>query len=201
MMRVRAPRTLLAALALLVACDAPPPRATGDVAPPDSAGGVVASTVPSLDSLALLDSALIAASDTGAPIQPGGAVGPEDFAIGYTPVDPAQRVPRPEHVRAQIQATYDAGLTEWVLWNASSRYTPGALADANGVVPAIEGLAELMDGPDEGVRVPEVLDSLVPAPDTAQMDTAKAEADANAEAEEKAGRASPLGEPKDSASD
>jgi len=43
----------------------------------------------------------------------------QDFSLGavYTP----------EMVRAQIQATYDAGLTSWLLWNASNRYTVGAL--------------------------------------------------------------------------
>jgi len=30
-------------------------------------------------------------------------------------------------VRAQIKATYDVGLEEWILWNASNRYTEGAL--------------------------------------------------------------------------
>jgi len=30
-------------------------------------------------------------------------------------------------VKAQIQATYDAGLTSWMLWSASNRYTAGAL--------------------------------------------------------------------------
>jgi len=30
-------------------------------------------------------------------------------------------------VKAQIQATYDAGLTSWMLWSASNRYTRGAL--------------------------------------------------------------------------
>lgn len=30
-------------------------------------------------------------------------------------------------VRAQIEATYDAGLEEWILWNAGNRYTAGAL--------------------------------------------------------------------------
>ncbi len=30
-------------------------------------------------------------------------------------------------VRAQIKATYDAGLTSWMLWNASNRYTRDAL--------------------------------------------------------------------------
>lgn len=33
----------------------------------------------------------------------------------------------PEQVRAQIKATYDAGLEEWILWSASNRYTEGAL--------------------------------------------------------------------------
>lgn len=35
----------------------------------------------------------------------------------------------PEEVRAQIQATYDAGLTSWMLWAPSNRYTRGALED------------------------------------------------------------------------
>jgi hypothetical protein len=43
----------------------------------------------------------------------------QDFSLGavYTP----------EMVRAQIQATYDSGLTSWLLWNASNRYTVGAM--------------------------------------------------------------------------
>lgn len=36
----------------------------------------------------------------------------------------------PKEVRAQIQATYDAGLTSWYLWAPSNRYTRGALLDA-----------------------------------------------------------------------
>ncbi len=32
-------------------------------------------------------------------------------------------------VRAQIQATYDAGLTSWMLWSPSNRYTRGALEE------------------------------------------------------------------------
>lgn len=32
-----------------------------------------------------------------------------------------------EMVRAQIQATYDSGLTSWMLWNAGNRYTREAL--------------------------------------------------------------------------
>lgn len=33
----------------------------------------------------------------------------------------------PKEVRAQIQATYDAGLTSWMLWDPAVRYTRGAL--------------------------------------------------------------------------
>ncbi len=35
-------------------------------------------------------------------------------------------------VRAQIQATFDAGIQEWVLWNASTRYTEAALEPVDG---------------------------------------------------------------------
>jgi len=44
----------------------------------------------------------------------------QDFNLGeinYTP----------EMVRAQIQATYDAGLTSWMLWDPSNRYSKDAL--------------------------------------------------------------------------
>ena len=44
----------------------------------------------------------------------------QDFTLGA----PAYRA---EEVKAQIQATYDAGLEEWMLWNAGNRYTEGAL--------------------------------------------------------------------------
>lgn len=33
----------------------------------------------------------------------------------------------PAHVRAQIEAVYDAGLSEWVLWSPGSNYDPAAL--------------------------------------------------------------------------
>lgn len=33
----------------------------------------------------------------------------------------------PEEVRAQMKATYDVGLTSWMLWNASNKYTKEAL--------------------------------------------------------------------------
>ncbi len=44
----------------------------------------------------------------------------------------------PAHVWAQIQAVYDAGLSEWVLWNPGSNYDPAAFAPENGPAPEFE---------------------------------------------------------------
>lgn len=33
-----------------------------------------------------------------------------------------------KQIREQIQATYDAGLDEWILWSPSNRYSVGAFA-------------------------------------------------------------------------
>jgi hypothetical protein len=54
----------------------------------------------------------------------------QDFTLG---------APRygPEHVRAQIDAVYAAGLEEWVLWHPGSNYTVAALASADGTPPAL----------------------------------------------------------------
>jgi hypothetical protein len=49
----------------------------------------------------------------------------QDFTLG------PPRYEAPE-VRAQIQATYDAGVQEWLLWNASGRYTEAALEPVGG---------------------------------------------------------------------
>ena len=35
-------------------------------------------------------------------------------------------------MRAQIQATYDAGVEEWILWNSGSYYTQDALEPKGG---------------------------------------------------------------------
>lgn len=43
----------------------------------------------------------------------------QDFHLGATY--------GPDKVRAQIQATYDVGLTSWMLWNAGNKYTAAAL--------------------------------------------------------------------------
>ncbi len=49
----------------------------------------------------------------------------QDFTLG------PPRYEAPE-VRAQIQATYDAGIREWILWNPGSRYTVEALEPVDG---------------------------------------------------------------------
>ena len=60
-------------------------------------------------------------------IEGAGTIRPwlQDFTLGL----PMYGAPE---VRAQIQATYDAGIDEWLLWNPSSRYTEEALAPFNG---------------------------------------------------------------------
>jgi hypothetical protein len=40
----------------------------------------------------------------------------QDFSIGGV-------VYTPEMIRAQIKATYDVGLTSWMVWNAANHYT------------------------------------------------------------------------------
>ena len=57
----------------------------------------------------------------------------QDFTLG----EPFYGAPE---VRAQIQATYDAGIDEWLLWNAGSRYTEAALAPAGGYPRGVEPL-------------------------------------------------------------
>lgn len=81
----------------------------------------------------------VARSDT---IQNAALIRPwlQDFTLGDPPYGPA-------YVRAQIQAVYDAGLEEWVLWNPSSNYTAEALADRHGARPYLPELADLVDGP------------------------------------------------------
>lgn len=47
-----------------------------------------------------------------------------------------------EEVRAQIQAVYDAGYTEWILWNASNYYTKDALLPDESLMSAEEAGSE-----------------------------------------------------------
>ena len=58
---------------------------------------------------------LTAASSTPAKLRPW--LQDNDYPVPYTPA----------MVRAQIQATYDAGLTSWMLWDAGNTYTREAL--------------------------------------------------------------------------
>ncbi len=65
------------------------------------------------------------------------------FSLGDPPYTP-------EYVRAQIDAVYDAGLTEWILWNPSARYSAEALATRDGIEPWFAGRGEaLYDPPDD----------------------------------------------------
>lgn len=54
----------------------------------------------------------------------------QDFTASYLP-EGYYQVYGPEQVRAQIQAVYDAGYEEWILWNSKNNYTKGALLPEN----------------------------------------------------------------------
>ncbi len=81
----------------------------------------------------IVRAALVAAVQRSKAVEGAGATRPwlQDFTLG------SPRYEAPE-VRAQIQATYDAGIDEWLLWNASSRYTESALAPADGFPRGVE---------------------------------------------------------------
>jgi hypothetical protein len=66
-------------------------------------------------------------------VQGAGQVRPwlQDFSLGQPPYG------APE-VRAQIQAAYDVGIREWILWNPGSRYTEAALFPARGLPSWLE---------------------------------------------------------------
>ena len=93
----------------------------------------------------------------------------QDFSLG----DPPYEAPE---VRAQIQAAYDVGVHEWILWNPSSRYTEDALEPVGGfaaepmmrlgnqVVPVAGRWAFLDSVAGEGA-----------APDTVPVDTLRAD--------------------------
>jgi hypothetical protein len=77
--------------------------------------------------------ALRDAVNRSALVENAGAVRPwlQDFSLG----DPPYGAPE---VRAQIQAAYDAGVEEWVLWNPGSRYTESALIPKRGLPSWLE---------------------------------------------------------------
>jgi len=66
-------------------------------------------------------------------VEGAGSVRPwlQDFTLG----DPPYGAPE---VRAQIQAAYDVGVQEWILWNPGSRYTESALMPVDGLPSWLE---------------------------------------------------------------
>ncbi|WP_054876815.1 putative glycoside hydrolase [Oxobacter pfennigii] len=51
----------------------------------------------------------------------------QDFTGAWLRPKSAYKVYKSADVKAQIQAAYDSGLTEWILWNAGNKYTEDAL--------------------------------------------------------------------------
>ena len=81
----------------------------------------------------IVRAALVSGLERSNAVEGAGVTRPwlQDFTLG------SPRYEAPE-VRAQIQATYDAGIDEWLLWNASSRYTESALEPAAGYPAGVE---------------------------------------------------------------
>lgn len=92
----------------------------------------------------------------------------------------------PPEIRAQMQAGYDIGIHEWILWNPSSRYDPGALAPADGfeteplirVAGKVVPLSERFEALEEAAREAEPTEAVPPteveggaSPDTARSET------------------------------
>lgn len=75
----------------------------------------------------IVHGALSDAVRRSAPIEGAASTIPwlQDFTLGDPPYGSAE-------VRTQIQATYDSGINEWVLWNPGSHYTEGALEPIGG---------------------------------------------------------------------
>lgn len=97
----------------------------------------------------------------------------QDFTLG----PPIYGAPE---VRAQIQAAYDVGIQEWILWNPSNRYTEGALEPVEGfeeeplmrVAGLLTPVSRRYVVMDSVAALPPVPDSLVGAPvDTISTDT------------------------------
>ena len=76
------------------------------------------------------------------------------FTLGEPPYGP-------RHIRAQIDATYDAGLHEWILWHPGVRYPAEAFVDANGLEPWFAGMGEMLYEPE---RAPPPVDTSATEP-------------------------------------
>jgi hypothetical protein len=108
------------------------------------------------------------ASRRSAAVEGAGVTRPflQDFTLGQP------RYEAPE-VRAQIEATYDAGIREWVMWNPGSRYTEEAYAPDGGWPADAEPLMRVAGGVHPVSRRHVVIDS---------VRTAQAQAEARARA-------------------
>ena len=88
----------------------------------------------------------------------------------------------PKEVRAQIQAVYDAGYDEWILWSASNKYT-------------WDGLLTPKEAAEEEIRIAESRAALPPettvAPTETETEPANVPADAGISGGQEAGRNNP----------
>ena len=75
-------------------------------------------------------------------------------------------------VRAQIQATYDAGIDEWILWNSGNRYTESALEPVEGFErePLVR-VAGVLTPVSRRYVVLDSVATLPPEPDSTRVDT------------------------------
>jgi hypothetical protein len=87
--------------------------------------------VPNAEPYAIVRRAMDDAVARSAAIDGAASIRPwlQAFTLGQPAYGPAE-------IRAQIQAVYDAGLTEWILWSPSVRYPADAFRPARGGAPA-----------------------------------------------------------------
>ncbi|HEX6940408.1 MAG TPA: putative glycoside hydrolase [Longimicrobiales bacterium] len=100
------------------------------VYPSHFAKGSYGIPVPNADPYQTVKTAMDFAVARSAGVAGAAAIRPwlQDFTLGWPDYGAAE-------VRAQIKATYDAGIDEWVLWNPASDYTAAALAPEGGEPP------------------------------------------------------------------
>ena len=100
------------------------------VYPSHFAKGSYGIPVPNADPYLTVRTAMEYAIERSRDVPGAAAIRPwlQDFTLGWPSYGAAE-------VRAQIKATYDAGIDEWILWNPGSNYTAAALAPENGEPP------------------------------------------------------------------
>ena len=118
----------------------------------------------------IVKAALLDALKRSAQVEGAGLTRPwiQDFTLGPPTYGQAE-------VRAQIQAAYDVGIMEWIIWNPSTRYTVSALEPVSGF--EVEPMVRVAGVITPVSRRQLVIDSVAALP-------VLAEAEAEAEAEE-----------------